>query len=120
MSSQFVNTRGEGMEFPVRPGYSSEETSKAYSKIQSTDGGRGGSKLATIEELKAYYAEALTPKHSHPDNLSVDDHNKDNVNDMDSVDWMEILVSCHHMHGYRLNGQPLAINGVPEDYYKFM
>ena len=120
MSTQFVNRRGEGMEFPVRPGYSSEETFKAYNKIQITDGGKAGSKLSTVEELKSYYSASLAPSHSHPDNDAVDDHNKDNVNDMDAVDWMEILVSCHHMHGYRLNGQPLAINNVPVDYYKFI
>jgi hypothetical protein len=120
MSSQFINTRAEGNEFPVRPGYSPEETFKAYNKIQSVDGGKAGSKLTSIEQLKEYYSASLAPKHSHPDNLATDDHNKDNINDMDSVDWMELLVSCHHMHGYRLNGQPLAINSVPEDYYKFM
>jgi hypothetical protein len=117
--SSFI-TANQSTPFPTRPGYSPEETEKAYNKVQKADGGRAGSKLSTIEQLKEYYSASLAPKHSHPDNLTVDDHNKDNVNDMDAVDWMEILVSCHHMYGYRLNGQPLAINGVPEDYYKFM
>ncbi|MFM2299973.1 MAG: hypothetical protein RIR98_1581 [Bacteroidota bacterium] len=48
MSSQFINTRAEGNEFPVRPGYSPEETFKAYNKIQSVDGGKAGSKLTSI------------------------------------------------------------------------
>ena len=114
--SSFI-TANQRTPFPTRPGYSSEETEKAYNKIQKTDGGRAGSKLSTVEELKSYYAAAFVPVRSHPDNDAVDEHNKDNINDMDAVDWMEILVSCHHMHGYRLNGKPLGINSLPVDWY---
>lgn len=109
--------RDNDFTMPVRPGFSAEETEKAYNKIQEADGGRMGSKLSTIDALKSYYSASLAPRHSHPDNPAVDDANKDNINDMDSVDWMEILVSCHHMHGYRLNGQPLGVNSLPSDWY---
>lgn len=114
--SIFIKNK-ESQFMPVRPGYSSEETQKAYNKIMEADGGRGGSKIPTTEGLKAYYSEVLAPKHSHPDNSATDDQNKDNINDMDAVDWMELLISCHHMHGYRLNGKPLAINDFPLDFY---
>jgi len=109
--------RKDDFVMPVRPGFSAEETQKAYNKIQEADGGKAGSKLGTIEQLKSYYSASLAPQHSHPDNAAVDDANKDNINDMDAVDWMEILVSCHHMHGYRLNGKPLGINSLPHDWY---
>jgi hypothetical protein len=114
--SSFI-TANERTPFPTRTGYSPEETEKAYNKVQKADGGRAGSKLSTVEELKSYYSAALAPVRSHPDNDAVDEHNKDNINDMDAVDWMEILVSCHHMHGYRLNGKPLGINSLPVDWH---
>ena len=114
--SSFI-TANQRTPFPTRPGYSPEETEKAYNIVQRTDGGRAGSKLSTVEELKSYYSASLVPVRSHPDNDAVDEHNKDNINDMDAVDWMEILVSCHHMHGYRLNGKPLGINSLPVDWH---
>jgi hypothetical protein len=105
----------EGM--PVRPGYSAHETQKAYNLIMGTDGGRAGSKLNSIEELINYYSASLAPVQAYPDNSAADEMNKDNINDMDAVDWMEILISCHHMHGYRLNGKPLGINSLPVDWH---
>jgi hypothetical protein len=114
--SIFIKNKEEFV-MPVRPGYSSEETQKAYNKIQEADGGKGGSKLPSVSALISYYSSSLAPKHSHPDNDAVDDQNKDNIVDMDAVDWMEILVSCHHMHGYRLNGKPLGINSLPVDWH---
>ena len=112
----FISRRNQNA-IQVRPGYSSEETQKAYNLIMDVDGGRAGSKLSTIEQLKSYYSASLVPVHSHPTNDATDDQNKDNINDMDAVDWMEILVSCHHMHGYRLDGKPLGINSLPVDFH---
>ena len=100
--SSFI-TANQSTPFPTRTGYSPEETEKAYNKVQKADGGRAGSKMSTVDELKSYYSASLAPVHSHPDN--------------DAVDWMEILVSCHHMHGYRLNGKPLGINSLPVDWH---
>jgi len=114
--SNFIK-RNQNQSFPVRTGYSSQETEKAYNKIQEADGGFAGSKFSTVEELKSHYANVLVYVHSHPDNDAVDDHNKDNITDMDAVDWMELLISCHHMHGYRLNGKPLGINSLPVDWH---
>lgn len=116
-----INTRSSSEEkpspFPVRPGYSPEETVKAYNRIQQADGGRMGSTLSTIEELKAYYAPVLVVIHSHPENSAKDDDNKDNIQDMEAVDWMEILISCHHMHGLRLDGTPLAVTHMPLGFF---
>ena len=116
-----INTRTSADEkptpFAVRPGYSADETFKAYNRIQGADGGRLGSKLSTTDELKEVYASVLIQIHSHPDNAATDDQNKDNILDMEAVDWMEILISCHHMHGYRLDGTPLAVTHMPDGFY---
>lgn len=102
---------------PVRPGYSSHETQKAYNLIMDFDGGRAASKMSSIEQMLSHYSASLAPVIAYPDNPATDEMNKDNINDMDSVDWMEILISCHHMHGYRLDGTPLGINFLPEDFH---
>lgn len=116
-----INTRTfadeKPLPFPVRPGYSPEESFKAYNRIQGADGGRLGSKLSTIEQLKEAYSSVLVVVHSHPENEAKDDDNKDNIQDMEAVDWMEILISCHHMHGYKLDGSPLAVTHMPEGFY---
>ena len=83
--SNFIK-RNQNQSFPVRTGYSSQETEKAYNKIQEADGGFAGSKFSTVEELKSHYANVLVYVHSHPDNDAVDDHNKDNITDMDAVE----------------------------------
>ena len=90
--SNFIK-RNQNQSFPVRPGYSSQETEKAYNKIQEADGGFAGSKFSTVEELKSYYSASLAPVHSHPNEDAVDDHNKDNITDMDAVDWLDFAIN---------------------------
>jgi hypothetical protein len=97
-----------------------KNTNVAYTRIMEVDAGKAGLSMSDTGSLIEHYTPYLTDRiNNHPDaerSSNYDEVNPHNV-DLTDVDWFEILVSCHHMYGYRLNGQPLAVHSMPLDWH---
>ena len=105
--------------------WKNKNTEIIYNRIMEVDAGRAGSKLPTTGSLISHYSASIftNPNTQNPDHDDLnyegdyEENNPSFIKGEIDIDWMEILISCHHMHGYRLDGKPLGIHNMPLDYY---
>ena len=97
-----------------------KNTNVIYTKIMEVDAGKAGLRMSDTGSLIEHYTPYLTNKiQNHPDPEKSSNYEENNPHNIDftDVDWFEILVSCHHMYGYRLDGSPLAVHSMPNDWF---
>ena len=104
--------------------WKNKNTEIIYNRIMEIDAGRAGSNLATTGSLISHYSASVftnpnthNPDHDDSGDVNYEENNPSFIKGEIDIDWMEILISCHHMHGYRLDGKPLGINNMPLDYH---
>ena len=96
-----------------------KNTNTVYTKIMEVDAGRAGLQMSDTGSLIEHYTPYLTNNILNPEykegDSNYEENNPQNI-DLENVDWYEILVSCHHMYGYRMDGTPLGIHNMPMDW----
>ena len=105
--------------------WKNKNTEIVYFRIMEADAGKAASKMIDSGSLMEHYSSHfINPNTQNPDHDDANyqgDYEEKNphfiVGGLDDIDWNEILVSCHHMHGYRMDGTPLGINGIPSDFF---
>ena len=103
--------------------WKNKNTEIIYNRIMEVDAGRAGAKLPTTGSLISHYSASVftnpntrNPDHDDSSDVNYEENNPSFIKGEIDIDWMEILISCHHMHGYRLDGRPLGIHNMPLDY----